>query len=418
MEENEIDLTEYFKTFWKWKYFIFLGTLVVGIIAVIASFSLPKTYRATATFLLSDSPLIHGSEGILENHYEILAETYRGFINSNSSLTSTLKKFQLDQNPYHLSLEEMVKLISVRSIPNSKLLCLDVDFKNPQLAADIANFLASSAVELNLKLNQGNTVEAQRFLNDEVNKFEQELKSSEKEFLDFQKQARMADLRKRMDTLLLIKSSLSQQVTNAEINLKGEESKEKKLAEEVKSRSPKITLDKSITDDPVFQQLLSSSSTQQKDLLQLKTNSEAINEAYGMMDQSLVSSRAEIDLLKSKINTSNDSLGRIDQELRTVQATLAKQEMEELKLKNRYQFASSIFQDFRRKLEEANINVASSSQELKIVDPAIPPSRPIKPEKQAIVAIAILIGAIGFSLFAFLFEYLQKRKEDGSINLK
>ena len=177
-----------------------------------------------------------------------------------------------------------------------------------------------------------------------------------------------------------------------EINLKGEESKEKKLAEEVKSRSPKITLDKSITDDPVFQQLLSSSSTQQKDLLQLKTNSEAINEAYGMMDQSLVSSRAEIDLLKSKINTSNDSLGRIDQELRTVQATLAKQEMEELKLKNRYQFASSIFQDFRRKLEEANINVASSSQELKIVDPAIPPSRPIKPEKQAIVAIAILIG--------------------------
>lgn len=409
VEQKEIELVDYIKVIWKWKYLIILGTLASTVIAVLISLSLPKIYRATVTFLVTTSPVVRQSNEPLESRYDLLAETYKGIIKNKSSLLAAMEKFKLNNNSQNFSLEILENLISVKTVPNSKLLHLDVELSNPQLASDLANFLAENAVSLNTKLSQGDTVEAQKFFKEEVKNIEQEYQVSEKEYLDFQKQARMADLRKRMETLLSMKSSLSQQLTDTEINLNGEESKEKRLAEEVKGRSPKISLEKSINDDPAFQQLFSSvSSTQQKDLMKLKTNSEAINDAYGFMDQSLVSSRAQVDLLKSRMDTLKSSLARIEQELRTVQATLAQRGMEETKLNNRYQLASSVYQDFRRKLEEANISVFSKSQDLKILDPAIIPSHPVKPKKTMIVMMTFLISGIGFFFLAFLLEYLYK----------
>lgn len=409
MEEKGIEVIDYLKVIWKWKYLIILGTLVSTIIAIVISLSLPKVYQATVTFLVTTSPVVRQPGEPLESRYDLLTETYKGIIKNKSSLLSAIKKFRLINNHQNYSLELLENLISVKTVPNSKLLHLDVELSNPQLAADLANFLAENAVSLNTKLSQGDTVEAQKFFNTEVKKIEQEFQVSEKEYLDFQKQARMADLRKRMDTLLSMKSSLSQQLTDTEIGLKGEESKEKRLAEEIKNRSPKIVLNKSLADDPYLQQLLSSaSSNQQKDLFRLSTTSEAVNEAYGMMDQNLVISRGQVDLLKSKLNTLKDSLARIDQELRTVQTTLAQRGMEETKLNNRYQLASSVYQDFRRKLEEANMSVFSKSQDLKILDPAITPSHPVKPKKKVIVMMTFLISGIGFFFLAFLLEYLNK----------
>jgi polysaccharide biosynthesis transport protein len=416
-KENEF--SDYVRVIWKWKYFIFLGTLVSTIIAIIISLSLSKVYQATVTFLITTSPVVLGPGGEQpESRYDLLTETYKGIIINKSTLLSTLEKFNLNKNPQGLTLENLGKLISVKSVPNSKLLRLNVELPNPQLAADIANFVAENAVSLNVKLSQGDTIEAQKFYNEEVKKIQQEFQEAEKEYLDFQKQARMADLRKLTDNLLQQKSSLSLQLTDTEINLKGEESKEKRLEEEIKSRGPKITLSRSVADDPSFQQLLSSlSSTQQKDFMLMKTNSEAINEAYGIMDQDLVSSRAHVDMFKSRKEATIDSLAKINQELKTVQVTLAKQGMEETKLNNRYLLASSVYQDFRRKLEEAKINVFSTSQELKILDPAIIPSEPVKPNKRVVVVFTFICAGMVFLFLAFLLEYLHRMKMEDRLPL-
>ena len=414
MEQKEIELVDYIKVVWKWKYLIFLGTLVSTIIAIVISLSLPKVYQATVTFLVTTSPVVvRGPGEPSESRYDLLTETYKGIIKNKSSLLSALEKFNLKNNHQDFSLDMLEKLISIKSVPNSKLLHLDVELSNPQLAADLANFLAENAVRLNAKLSQGDSIEAQKFFNEEVQNIQQELETAEKEYLDFQKQARMTDLRKRFDVLLNAKSSLTQSLIDTEISLVSEQGKMNRLIEELKTRSPKISLNKSFTDDPAFQQLLSSiSASQQKDFLHLSLTSEEINLAYGVMDQNLVSSRAEFDMLKSRKDATIDSLAKITKEFNTVQTTLAKQGMEETKLSNRYQLAGSVYQDFRRKLEESNISVFSKSQDLKILDPAITPSHPAKPNKTMIVMITFLISGIGFFFLAFLLEYLYKIIKD------
>lgn len=408
MGENEIDLIKYSKIIWKWKYLIILGTLAATIIAILISFSLPKVYRATVTFLVTTSPIIRGPGELAEPRYDLLIETYKGFINNKLSLTSAIKKFNLGNPPQDFSLDQLESKVSVKSVRNSKLLQLNVELPNPQLAADIANFLAETAVNLNAKLSQGDTFEAQKFINEELKKIEQEFQEAEKELLAFQKHARMADLRSRNATLLGLYGSLSQNLNETGIDLTSELGKMNRLSEELKNRSPKISLTKSLIDDPAYQQLISSiSSSQQKDFLHLSLKSESINEAYGKMDQDLVISQAEVDKLKSKKNAIMDSLAKIGPELQAAQITLAQQGMEETRLNNRYQLASTVYQDFRRKLEEANINVFSKSQDLKILDPAIIPSHPIKPRKRVVVMFTFFTAGIGFLFLAFLLEYIN-----------
>jgi uncharacterized protein involved in exopolysaccharide biosynthesis len=138
-------------------------------------------------------------------------------------------------------------------------------------------------------------------------------------------------------------------------------------------------------------------------------SSENINEAYGLMDQSLVTSQAEASQLTSRLQTIKNSKDKIDKELQNLQITLAKQAMEEVTLNNRYQLALSVYQDFRKKLDEAKIYVFSKSQDLKILDPAIIPSRPEKPRKMIIVMVTFLTTGLGFVFLAFLLEYFQKK---------
>jgi len=43
--EDEIELMDYLRVIWKWKYLIVGGTLVCAIVAWAISFSIPKVYR-------------------------------------------------------------------------------------------------------------------------------------------------------------------------------------------------------------------------------------------------------------------------------------------------------------------------------------------------------------------------------------
>jgi uncharacterized protein involved in exopolysaccharide biosynthesis len=52
--------------------------------------------------------------------------------------------------------------------------------------------------------------------------------------------------------------------------------------------------------------------------------------------------------------------------------------------------------------------VFSKSQDLKILDPAIIPSHPVKPRKRVVVMVTFLTAGIGFFFLAFLLEYLNK----------
>ncbi|UCG79825.1 MAG: hypothetical protein JSV60_07535, partial [Desulfobacterales bacterium] len=58
--EDEIELMDFLRVIWKWKYLIFFGTLACAVLAGVVSLSMPKVYRIA---MLVEPGVIHISEG-------------------------------------------------------------------------------------------------------------------------------------------------------------------------------------------------------------------------------------------------------------------------------------------------------------------------------------------------------------------
>ena len=146
MREYTVELIDYLMVIWKRKMLIIVGTLAcMAATAVVVSFMLPEVYEASVIFLLEESKI--PQERVVSQYlnpiiFETYGKTYEGVIKNRAAMNQAIKKFQLDKEPYEFTLGGFGTLISVAAVEKSKLLQLTVEFPNPQLARDIANFLA------------------------------------------------------------------------------------------------------------------------------------------------------------------------------------------------------------------------------------------------------------------------------------
>jgi len=60
-----------------------------------------------------------------------------------------------------------------------------------------------------------------------------------------------------------------------------------------------------------------------------------------------------------------------------------------------------------QKLNEATITQASTISSIQVVDPAIVPKKPIKPQKKKNILLAVVVGLMSGVGFAFFFDYLD-----------
>ena len=72
-----------------------------------------------------------------------------------------------------------------------------------------------------------------------------------------------------------------------------------------------------------------------------------------------------------------------------------------------YELNKEIYKSLKQRFDEARIQVASKTQELKLVDSAIIPGNPIKPNKKMNVLTTGAVALLGLIILAFLLEYIS-----------
>ncbi len=144
MESNkELELREYWQIIRKWWVLIVSVTLVAVIIsAVWSEFLIKPTYEESTTLLVNQK--LNSAQLALSALYsnvqanESLVTTYSDIMNSNAILNPTIQKLHL---PYKTS--QLASMISLTSNNQSEVITLSVKANSPELAANIANTLAS-----------------------------------------------------------------------------------------------------------------------------------------------------------------------------------------------------------------------------------------------------------------------------------
>lgn len=133
--EMEINLKEYFALFKQWAWLIFLAAIVAGMAAFLISRQITPVYRATATVLVNEAPVTRTSgESLVAS--DRLTRTYSEMMANTPVILETINRLGLTISP-----QQLRDMITIKTVPSTLLIDVEVESIDPLAATLIANTL-------------------------------------------------------------------------------------------------------------------------------------------------------------------------------------------------------------------------------------------------------------------------------------
>ena len=496
--DDEISLKEYIEVISKRKWLILL-VIVFAVLAIfmVNTFTTP-IYKASTTVLISqgnptrniigdngEMDLIFGAgdeietqveiiksrsiaEGVArklptdafekaaEENFEKTKDEFRGLINllglfHLKPLAAKLVGAAEIENPdeenqltFDNKVKRIMKYISVNVVKNTKVISISSETNNPQLAATIANLAAEEFVEQSQRFNRSEASEGKKFIQEQLLKKEQELESLEKQKLDFKRQENILYLDEETKLNIEQLSEFQSQKLELDTQLAESDSKLKELKRQLDEQAKTVISSRTITANPVVQQL-------QNQLSNLEVQLAGMKEKYSQNSPLVTDMEIQIRQIKNEINqkvaeivgSKVSSVNPIYQSLLSQQVTLEsnliametkrkiltgviaqyeakleklpEKEMQLARLERSVRAAENIYLTLLDSYQQARISEAMELGDIKIIDQALIPKNPIKPRKTLNFAIGGVLGLMLGVMLVFFLEFLDntfKSKED------
>ncbi len=312
-------------------------------------------------------------------------------------------------------LKQFRKHISINPVSNTQLVEIRFDSNSPQLAADAANTMARSYIDLQLMTAANATTEARGALSLQLDKLKQQLMKAESNLQSFREEKGLVGLSSGVTYLTenrigqLAERKLKTQMKLAELE---DSLAQIDLAENKTSRLLVIPI---IRNDPVVQ-------AKDELVTRARQTIRSLENRYHVGHPDLVTANDDLDSaqrarraaitsvtrsLKNQLTSAKSSITKLEEELSDAKLQLEKIQshqveltgLERAVLENR-----SLFDAFFKRLRETDaIDGLEDAPRARIVDPAIAPENPIKPS----IPLALVAGGLLGALFTILWIMLQ-----------
>ena len=264
------------------------------------------------------------------------------------------------------------------------------------------------------------------FFSNQVSVLEKKLKDSEQELKDFKNTNRITSLQEQ-------KSVLLEQISAAELELAKtksarSEAEGKLLA--LKKSSAGFSDGRTLGQETDFNP--QSMSAIRNKVSELRLEEEQLLSLYTEQNENVIKVRKELAqarqlLAKEEQTYHNKALATVGQDLSALKSKEAEQEklltryqadlnkinsaeMRLTELERQVKINEDNYQLYLKKMEEARISNAMDSQKLaniSVVDPALPPLKPVKPKILLNIILSILLGGFASIGLAFSLEYFS-----------
>ena len=351
---------------------IVLCTLAAAAGAGLLSFWQPRLYRATTHLLLAESKLADiDSKTTSFVYYEVL-RSYETLINNDYLVSKTIQKLDLQKAPYELSVDSFRRrgILRVELSKNTRLLEVNVEFPNPQLAAEICNYFVNQAVAFNEELNSRDAEKARLFLKEQLDRAAQNMEVARNRLLEFNQSSAIEGLRESVRSLLAEKSENETEL--AALNLE--------LTRNAAKRDSLVTSSRS-SNDP--------ESAVQYRIVEMQSETAGI--------------QATMEARHKLLETHKPTLARLEKEKALKESKLQQ-------LLDEYDLARESYATLSKRSQDASLNVGARSTDLKMIAPAVVPERSFKPR---ILLNIVLAGGFGLLLsvgLSFLLHNLEASK--------
>jgi uncharacterized protein involved in exopolysaccharide biosynthesis len=310
----------------------------------------PKIFGAKTLLLVSESKITEPDAKFPNFVYYELLKTYETLIFNDSLIQKTIENFGLQKAPYKLNVETLRPMLKVSLLKNTRLLEMRVEFPDARLAADIANFFARQAVNLNEEMNATDRQRAVLFFQREMEQGRHNLESANNRLTEFNK---TSGIEKRRESI----RSLSGQVSEEEASL---------------SRL-KVELSEHLAKRP-------------------RQTTEADVEVLALKNEVAIAQKALLETTRR--------LDRLTQENAAKEGTLNQ-------LSTENNLAGENYSALGKKLQEASSRVSARTIDLQQASPALPSERPIKPRTPLNILLGAAFGFLASTLLSLLIQNLS-----------
>jgi len=416
-DRDEVEVIDYLKILWRWKWLILGGTFLAVVVAFLARSRPPRAYETSVTMLMTRSK-IPGYEGASSSS-SVNLETLAEIMKSDSWAAEAIKRFRLDDPPYNVTVERFVSdLVRVKPGKETNLITLTVTLPDPKLAADTANFLAQKAVEVMARFDQEDAQQILKHMEQPRDQARQLVEDARMALMDFKRRTNLEGPRIEQKSLSEGKARLAALLAQTTTEQTGLRARVGALTSSLKQQEPILTLNKSIFTDPSL-----SAAAQEQGTIgmtaqsSLRLNSQEVNSVYQDIRKELINEVASLASLESKQKDIERKAEENERKLIAILQEIGPAESKLEVLTRNYSLAQDAYESLVKKHNEVSRLIPIFSSKLKIVEPAIIPTSTIggkggkRKENVVIAGTAALIASI---MLAFFLEYLlgtKRRRE-------
>ena len=446
--EEEIQLKDYLIILLNYKWLILSVFLVVSIATAIYTFRLPKIYETSSMVMIekksgSDMFMLGGSIGpkTLNNTMEIIKSR------PISEIVLKILKKNKDYKDFPISEAEdpihaLMGGIKVDSKRETDILTLKFDSTNPEEAKVIVNAFAKAIVQKKTEYARVELSNIRQFLEDQVSTIKRRLQNSEEDLRTYKVEHGISILSEETKNLIEKSSDMEANLKAAEteyqvaqkkyLYLKNELTKQDSLLGDVNSILNSPLLEKLRTEVVDTQTRLSKLLTKQnyteshpeiisltKELERAKKNLKKeiiknIAVKSGSADPLIYRSELikDIAVTETEVTVSKAKYTSLSESVKDYQSKINLLPDTELDLARRqraFQMNEKIYGMMVEKYEDAKIAEQGKMGNIRVIEEALTPEKPIKPNKKMNILIGLVLGfGLGLGL-AFLIHSVDNR---------
>jgi succinoglycan biosynthesis transport protein ExoP len=302
--------------------------------------------------------------------------------------------------------------LSVKRVPNSRLMDVSFESNSPELAAQIVNAHIRNYIDQNHRSHYEATTSATSWLTDQLDELRVRMKNSEDARLDYERKNQIWELDDKQN----ISTQRLAEVNRQLIDAQSDRMKKQALYDFARSGDSEVV--PQIRDSVGVQDVLrkrSEISGQYADALnQYGPNFPKVARLQAQLkelDQNLekekkaVLARLESDFHEAEQR--EELLNRVLEQQKVDSSMMSERMVQYNILKRDAEANKALYDGLLTKLKEAGISSALQSSNIRVVDPAMIPAYPSRPAKTRNVALAFLVGLVGGVGLALLREYMD-----------
>ena len=302
--------------------------------------------------------------------------------------------------------------LSVKRVPNSRLIEVQFEAEDPQLAAQVVNTHLQNYVEENFRSKYDATTQASNWLSAELEELRIKVEKSEDARIAYERENQIWQIDEKQDITTQKLADLSKAVTDAQTDVAEKEALYRMAASGNVDALPAARnnavisnlLNRKSSLDEQYAESLDQYGPNFPKVLRLAAQQKEVNDDLAAARKNMVESvEEEYNTARTHVELLQDALDKQKTEANDLAEKLVQYHI----LQHDAESNKQLYDGLLQKLKEAGITAGLRSSNIRVVDPALAPTTPSRPQKARNISLAFLVGLVGGVGLALFREYLD-----------